>query len=129
MAFDIDAYNQIFEKTKKSDKSGKNYIDEKLFVDCIQALGVRQDSSKEALKQEFQDFDVNNDKRMSKEEFCKYCIDNFGASMKVVLKFMSNKDQFTREKQIRAESTFDSRLVFLKYCFMFNVFGNSNIIL
>lgn len=101
-------YERKFDNFKNNDIMTKETFDE-----CFEEWNLSEDS----IVRPSHKFDyahcVNNNKHgeVRTKEFVQYCVKVLGAARKVVLKFMTNEDQFKQEKVTREENKFNSKFV------------------
>ena len=100
-----DRYNKFLRESETGDESAKDQgLSESNFETLMQEIAGGE-LEKGALKQEFLQYDQSGDKRIQRDEFARLCRDYFdhGQSRSVALKFMTNKEQFDKEKESRNE--------------------------
>jgi serine/threonine protein kinase len=73
-------------------------------------MGVDEMSDMD-LEKEFVKADRDHSGYMNINEFDKYCKTNFGNTLRVVIKFMAEEDQYRREIKVREQKGFDNKYV------------------
>ncbi|KAF0692766.1 Aste57867_16176 [Aphanomyces stellatus] len=106
MAYDHGVCNQVFQ-----DKSSDAGLDEKGFIACNEILGragwkiqnkkQHKKLEKEEWHAEFRLWDKDENGLFSKDEFQRYCKQQFGSKLQVAIKFMKNRDEYNRERNSR----------------------------
>jgi hypothetical protein len=118
-AYDHGVYNAVFDNhlnqlKSELDDASKNVLNQEEFIDLVFTfMNLEGDISdhEDDLKKDFESIDKDKSDGVSSKEFYDYCCRKHGPTMKVVLKFMKNKDEYDREILNRNTNKLDNRHV------------------
>ena len=121
LATDHKLVDNVFIPKFNDFKNDEGVMTKDLFEDCfnewdleMEALMYKRISSistQYQVKYDYNDCVLNNSNQVLVKDFVTYCSKIFGATRRVILKFMKNEDQYRKEINTRREKKLDSKFV------------------